>query len=1553
MCMRVWIKRIGIVFLIPVVCLLLASILLYIPAVQNAAMKKAMKVISESTGWDVDIGYVRLAFPLDFSLCDAVIKGADNDTIACLGKLTVDVHLKPLLKGQISVKGLLLESLDLNTGDILEGMVISGNIGKAYLQADSVNLSEEQAWVNHIVLSDAEINLFICDTTVTDTATSTLNWCIDLKKVELKNVAFTCRMPCDSIYVNLRVDEAVLADGFVDLGAGLYCASEFRALASELFYGMDLDETEAAGMDFSHIRLNEVVLVSDSLYYEGGSNTICAIIRNCSAKERSGLVLKSAAGRVDMDSAQFNVPGFLLETPFSTVQLQAIVPWSSIDAEKPEGRFSLTAKAHVHKRDVILMTGNLPDSLQAFFVDSVIFIEAAVGGNTKEMTIQKFDCLLPNAFQFRLTGSAASLTDEKLRSGTVDFSVETQNMDFIAELFPALLPQGFQIPDTMQLTGQLTFEKDIYASEMLWEESLAKIRFSGNYDALSDSYDVNLKIDSLEPVHFMPDDSVLWLSAFVRASGQGTDMYHPSTRMELTGGINELLYGSFALSENVAFSANLKENKLQASIESNYPLVKGRISMDGVFQKENLNGMLIIDVDSLDFYGLGMTESPLSTSFQLFSEFETDLDKTHTFDLTLGNWSLVFEDQTVEPKMMTLALRSDVDTVRASFYAGDLHIMITGNSDLESLTDQLIQLSQKAEEQFKSDTAFHIQELRPYFPDLTLHVNAERDNPVYNFLQEYNTFFESLHFDATVSPDDGLKVDGMVLAIVKDTFKIDTVRFDMWQDTLGLLYAAAIVKNRFRNQEAFKVDVSGFIRKNEVDVLASYMNNRGEKGLYLGVNAQKVSDGFNFYFYPKQPVIAFLPFTVNEDNYFLFKNRNEMEADLRLDGRANSSIWIHSTHQDESMKDMMVEFMQINLRDISNGFPDLPSLRGLLNISFRYEPEDNSFLIIGDGNIDDLYYENGRIGDLLLNATYMPFGEGTHQIDVHAFHNMSDIMSLSVLYQEGEVESRIDGAFSINRFPLNIANAMIPNQMARLEGFLNGTFTISGTDINPVLGGTLQVDQGSVHIAPSSTTLHFDDRPVQVTNNKINLNQFRIYSQSEQPFIIDGSIDATNTGNPTVNLNMSASNLQLIDARRMPENLVFGRLLVNFNSTVNGPLDALRMRGNLRILGNTNLTYVMSDSPLDAQDNFGNLVTFTYFADTLPRRDGQPFYMIRGTGNAAAAAGTDVLMNISIDPVVRFRVDLDEDQSNFVELRGGGDLSLHYTTQGEINLNGRYTLSEGTIRYAIPVIPLTGFTIRNGSYVEWNGDPMNPYLNITAYTQLRSSINLDGQSRMVDFNAGIQLRDNLEDVSVQFLLEAPTDAIIQNQLASMGVEERSKQAISLLVTGVYLASKGTGSDNLDVSAALSSLLQREIKNILGNLLGDVPFSFDVNTYDGTQGMGRRVDYIGRFSREFFDERFNTTVGLRYSTDDPIFGDKFFPDDISLEYRLDTDGSRAIQLFRSREYENTFEGEITKTGASFSIRRKVKRLNDLFIFRKQDTPTLKKNEEYGNEGTEEF
>jgi hypothetical protein len=1546
--MWIWLKRTGFILLIPIVLVLSASVLLYVPPFQNAIVGKAAEYASKSMGMNVEVERVRLSFPLNLSLHNMSVVTSGNDTLLYLGKLTLHVRLRPLLKGNISVSGIRLEKLDFNTGHLIDGMAVKGCAGEVYLKADSINPAAEYALLNSVRLSDADIEMFMCDTTAADTSKSGMNWYVDLRNVELRNVALSCRLPCDSIYLGLQTDKAILSGGIADLKKGRFEASNLLLNVPEISYGTDLREA-ARGFDMSHIRLSDVHMFFDSLYYESGGK-MQALLKECSAGEQSGITFRSVTGSIVSDDVRLHVPSFLVQTEYSTLRIKAVVPWSAIDSNNPRSDdISVVMSASVGKEDLMSIAGDMPENFLKNYPDTSFHMELSAGGNADNLNLHKLDACLPGAMHMHMTGAVKFVADERNRTGSIRCKAETQDMDFVTGMLPSSLKQHFRVPDSMSLAGDISVNKGLYNVSMIIRECEGSVKLSGKYDTFGNSYEARLNIDSLEPVHFMPGDSVMLLNASVRLKGQGTDFYHSSTWADMEGKINEICYAGTSISK-ISLTGNLRDNRLQAEVSSAYPLLGGRISIDGDMKKDHIKGMLIVDVDTLDFYGFGLTETPLTASFQIFSEIESDLKKGHSLDVTLGNCNLIMDEQTIQPKMLTLAFRSNEDTVRASLRAGDLSVMLTGNTDLMTLANKLVDISGELEGQLRRDSMLNFQELRSHFPDMSVRINAERDNPLHNFMQEHDVFFETLDLNLAVSPEKGFLVDGKISTLMKDTLKIDTIRLNVWQDTLGLQYVADISKKHFRNQEAFHADAHGYIRKDDADVFASYTDSGGEKGLLLGINIKKTPGGFDFNFYPEKPVIAFLPFTVNDNNYFRFKNLKEMEADLRFEGDSHTSVWIHSAKSDNSANEMMVELNGIDLEYISSKFARIPPLKGLLNVALRYEPMESAFMVVADAGVDNLYYENGYIGELLMNVTYMPIEKGTHQIDLHVFHDMSEISSLSVLYEEGRHENRIDGVISVDELPMKMFNALIPGRTVTVDGAMSANFAITGTDKDPLIDGALQIDKGSAYVIPSATALYFDDKRINVSKNKIYLDKYKIYPERDNPLVIDGIIDATNTSRPNVDIKMSATNMQLVNSKKTPENPVYGRMFLNINTTLTGTLQSLRMRGDMHVLGNTNLTCVMPESPLEVRDRFNNLITFTRFDDTLLRRTRRPFNFVRRARNLAAISGTDVLLNIRIDPVVKIRIN-DEEQSNFVELRGGGDLSLQYSAQGDMRLNGRYTLSDGTIRYSIPLIPLTNFSVKKGSYVDWSGDPENPYLNITAYSHARSTVDVDGQKKAVDFNAGIQLRNNLGNVSVQFILEAPTEAVVQNQLTSMGAEERSKQAVSLLVTGVYLANGSDGNSNLDVGQALNSLLQRKIKNVLGNLLGDVPFSFDVETYDGTQqGMGRRIDYIGRFYKNFFNERFNTTLGLRYSTKDPVFGNKFFLDDISLEYLLDADGARSVKTFRSKEYENLFEGEIDKTGIGFSLSRKVKYFRDLFISGKQDAIITEEKEE---EEEEEF
>lgn len=1523
-------KRIGIVCLIPVVLVLLISVLLYIPPFQNFAVRQATQYAGKATGMQIGIEQIRLSFPLNLTVRGVKVISAP-DTLLALQSLKVNIRPLPLLKKEVLVEAIDLQNVKVNTGTLIEGMEIKGIVGKLYLHADRIDLGKEIARLNVIDLSETTITLQLNDTTTKkDTTSTAINWKLLLDKINLDRVAFAMQIPNDSLRFSTYIDKAGLNNGLVDLGSSRYSAAKFLLSGSTLSYEGD-NRYPQPGFDPMHIDLNNVNIDIDSLLY--GGKDMQAQIKQFTATDRSGLTIRSLTGNIESDSSIIQVPQLLLQTPYSELRLLATLPWSSF-SDEPAGTLRSLLTANLGKEDLFLFMGTLPEQFKNSYPNKDFTLTAGVEGNLSSLLLRQLKAELPGVIKIDVSGDLQHVTDSIRRSGNLKLNALTGDLNFIFSTLPAAEKERYNIPQGMILTGTANLKERGYHADLQLLQDKGSIGLTASFNPTFETYKADLKIDSLQPTHFLPKDSLYWLAASMQVEGKGFDPFLSSTHAKLDGKINDIRYGTSTVSD-VTLTGSLEKNLLKFDLLSKYPLAKIDMSLNATLYKKEIKAMLIADVDNFDLYGMHLMNDSLTTSFQLFAEAETDMGKNNLVDVTLGNWELTNSTGTFRPKTLTLHAQSTTDTTRVSFHAGDLGIILTGNADLETMINKFSKISEDMNKQLERDSIINIPAFRPLLPDMNLQVTAGKDNPIYNILQQYDISFNNIQIEASTSPEEGFLFDADIFSLMRDTSKIDTICFTISQDSLGLLYEGKVIKTPFRKQPPFTAGIKGKIRNTYADTEIHYTNGKGETGVLLGLRADKEPSGIRLHLFPDNPILAFRPFKLNSDNFVLYKGMKDIQANVRLSGDENASLWIHSLPEGENMEELHAELSQINLDVISKGFPNIPAMRGMLSADLQYAPSDSSFLVVADTHIDSLFYEGGRVGELMFNAVYLPLNDNKHQVDMHLFCDQNEVTAVTALYQAGKSE-HVEGNISVMDLPLMMANPFIPDNMAKLNGALQGEMTITGTSKEPLVNGYMQLDSSTVFVTAVGSGFRFDEKKIDVKDNLIQFNKYNIYASGTNPFVIDGNIDFHNPSRMMANLKLTANNMQLLNVKRNKESMVYGKLLVNLNSTVKGPLNALIMRGDLQLLGGTNVTYVMQDSPLTAQDRLADLVTFTDFSDTLVNRRRRPEAPL-------PIGGLDMLMTIRIDQSVRLNADITPDQSSRVELEGGGDLSFQYTTQGEMILNGRYSLTGGTVKYAMPIIPLKEFNIQDGSYIQWSGNPMDPMMNLTATERVRASVTLNEQPpRLVTFNVGVTIKQTLENLQLQFVIQAPEDQNMQQELSKMGESERSQIAVTMLVTGMYLNindknAGGGGKPNLDMGAALNSFLQSEINNIAGSALKSVDITLGMEQYDqnGDAGGGERTDFSFRFAKRFYNDRISIILGGRISTGENVNQGQAQPfiDNVAIEYRLDNSGTRYIKLFHDKNYESLLEGEITETGAGIVLRKKMRHLRELFIFKK--------------------
>ena len=317
-----------------------------------------------------------------------------------------------------------------------------------------------------------------------------------------------------------------------------------------------------------------------------------------------------------------------------------------------------------------------------------------------------------------------------------------------------------------------------------------------------------------------------------------------------------------------------------------------------------------------------------------------------------------------------------------------------------------------------------------------------------------------------------------------------------------------------------------------------------------------------------------------------------------------------------------------------------------------------------------------------------------------------------------------------------------------------------------------------------------------------------------------------------------------------------------------------------------------------------------------------------------APSGLKADLTISVSQGAHIVCDLNAEQTNYVDLLGGGDLRMRYNAEG-INLTGRYTLTDGHMKYSLPVIPLKTFTIKDGSYVEFTGDHMNPKLNITATERTKATVNDEsGVGRSVVFDCGVVITKTLNDMGLEFIIEAPEDNSVSGELTTMSKEERGKIAVTMLTTGMYLADGNTGS--FSMNSALSSFLQSEINNIAGSALKTLDLSVGIdNTTDASGSM--HTDYSFKFAKRFLDNRLKVEIGGKVSSgaSDMSGQQQSFFDNVSMEYRLNQHGTQNVKVFYQQNVYDWLEGYTSMYGAGFVWRRKLDNFWDIFRFWKKE------------------
>lgn len=1507
--------------------------MLYIPFIQNWAAHQAADMASEETGMNISIERLRIRFPLDIELNNLTATQA-GDTVVHTDTVIVDLDLSRIFTCHIGIDAIDICTGAINTRDMIAQLRLKGGLGKLHLEAEDIDLDKRHAILSSALLDRCNLAISMRDTSIVDTTESKpVLWSIDVNDIQILRSRVEFRTVRDSMVVDGVIRKAALSKGDVGLEHGRYKVRKLDFETDSLQLTMKQKNGEL------NLKLPYTALLLKDFDLDG----IKIRLGHMDLKTRGNIELSLPSGNDLTKCARVPVTTLLLDdlkvdttcVSFSHIDLRTHTnPDDRSNASSRiqgalemdfnaftpgrHGHLMADLQVVVQKADLMNLAGEwIPDATRNIYPDKALNARILSDGNIDAMLIDTLRVWMPGVADIKAQGSVANMTVPDNLSAQLKMVVDVGDVDFIRK---GMGLTGFRIPQ-MNITADAVVDGHNYRADALLKEGsgLAKVKAAVNTDALS--YTADMDITNLNVHDFLPDQEIYHITASADASGRGTDFMSASTQMTAQAHVHNIRYQQLDMSD-INMQTSLRNGKGMLDLWCDNEYLQASACADAIVKGGVHDVDFSLDLSHIDLYKLNVLDKPFSASMGLNIIGNTNLKDAYSFDGKLQAIEIVTEDSIFHPMDLSLGLTMDSDTVFAYADAGDLKLKLNSHHGWETLMDKVNTFTQELQKEIKSFELNQVM-LKTLLPSVELHLYSARTNPLGNLLRSLGYDFQELALDVTTDPNNGLNGNGHMFKLNTGSVCLDTIQMEIRNPDDGIV-SLLRVKNGPRNKVVdFEATLRNRLTNNGLEVALKYVDAKGIKGVDLGFKAETSDSLLMVRIVPLEPVLAYRHFKVNADNYISLDRKNHAHADLHLVADDGTALKLYSTPNDEAAQDLTASIYNLNLGELSSVLPFMPVITGFLNGDAHFVKTDTETTVSLDMGVRNMTYEGTAMGDMGLDIVYFPNADGSHYVDGILEHNGKEVSFLNGKYWQEEDKGMILADARLERLPLNIANAFIPNKLARLEGYALGHLDVSGPVSSPLMSGMLLTDSMHICSDPYSIDLRFPDDSITIDRSYMNLKHIEAYANGNNPMCLDGYVDFKNPDRIKLDLNVDAKDFNLINAKKSNHAQAYGKVYVDLGGRINGTLQNLNINGRLHVNGKTDVTYILKDAPLSVSDQLNELVTFCDFADTTAVEE-----------KPINEQNIRMRMQIDIDEATSVHCMLNESGADKIDIEGGGSLTLSYDKLNGMRAYGRYTILEGRMDYSLVVASLKDFKIHNGSYVEFIGDIMNPHLNIHASEKKKATVTQNNTPVSVNFDVGLNITRSLEDLGLEFTLGAPENIAVQNEISAMSTEERSRAAVTLLATGMYMSStsQSASSGGFNTTNTLNSFLQGQISKIAGKALNTIDIGFGIDNTKSAAGTSQ-TDYNFSFAKRFWGNRVSVIIGGKVSSGaNAVNNGQSIINNVSVEYRLDKSGTRYVKAFYNKNPDNLLEPDIMEMGASLVLRRKTERLGELFIFR---------------------
>jgi len=1573
-----------------VLVMLLVAALIQIPAIQLKVAHFATSFVSDKTHTKVELKKINIRFPKSIVVEGLYLEDLQKDTLIYAKQVKINIAFKDLFVNKIHLSSLVLTDLVLN-----------------------VNRSDKDSLFNYNFLLTA-----FSDTTKQKTPSTP--WTFNLDQVRLKNIRliFDDQFAGMKVQANLKqfkvdgasvdLEKQLIALDLIALSKSSILYSKKDSVSSEktvvsskttttknnwkvsvkqidlkddrLSYTIGNKAKKINTFDASHLSYRQVTLKASALHYSSDLTELS--IEKFYAVDQNGFTITKFETDFRMDAHSISAKNIRANTSNSSMEGNFLLKYKSLNSLVDSMQYATlhadVKKLSIYNADLLYFSPLL--SAQSFFKNSNTTTTASglISGTLTNLNGKNLEIHTGTITRLKTDFNITGLPDiKKAVFHFPNLRISSGRQDIVA-MAGSSLPESIDLPENISL--QIAFNGAIksFKTTVGMSCSFGKAHLYAMIDP-KENFSTKVTFTHFDLGRLLKDSKMYGPATLTaEAIGHGLDMKTIQTKIKAE--VSQIYLNQYDY-HNLKVDGRISGREFEGKINLNDSNAK--LDFDGLV---NLNPKqeyykFRFNLKGANLKKLHFTKTDTRIGLLAFADLKGNTANNINGKAKISNILIMHEGKKYrldsflvasinEPKKSELNLKSSLVGIK---YSGSLSPTRL-SAEITALINNYFPISGPIK-----NTGQVKKSGRPKQPKSTEPQNFNFEIQLHNhpiisevLLPQLKEFEPGLIKGSFDSEKSDLKLNANMHKIVYGTTVINDLEVDVHSDSSALNYKVS-TSSILNTQVKFdNLLLEGKLAHQRIFANISSIDQKKNKKLQIRSEIIMDKNDYKITLDPKDFYLMDDRWDIAADNFIKVGNQGFLIHHFNIQ-KGESQINITSVN-DKFKDDLSLEIRNFKLDDVSRIIEkDTSFVKGKVDGKVLLKSVNNSYGIIADVGISDLFVRNVPIGNLSLKAEN-PTTE-KFNIDVRLSGAGNDL-NANGSYTPNGGDHSINLKMVVKSLSMQTLKAFSFGQITDASGNLSGNFQVVGSTSAPEVTGEIVFSNAFITPAILNNPLELKQETVQIKNDGVYFNSFTLLDAKKNAANIDGVVHMKKFSDFIFDLHINSKDFLLFNSTARNNKEFFGRMVLDSKIDISGPLTLPVVNARMKVKKGSYFTFAVPEDKLSADKGEG----IVEFEDTLLQNP-ILYGSVEKEATKSTLTGFDLSSIIEIDKQATLRLLIDPASSDSLVVKGEAALSFSMDRSGKMSLTGAYNLDEGSYLVSLESVIKRKFDIESGSTIIWNGDPMSADISINAiYTVRTSPIDLVADQMIglsdADINAYkqrypflvyLKLRGELLKPEISFEIKLrPEDKGILNgavnaklTLLNEDPSALNKQVFALLVLGRFIQENPLQTEASSVSSAaratVGKLLSAQLNQLSSKLVSGVELNFDVQSYDeyqSGQAQGRTQVDIG-VKKQLFNERLSVQVGGVVDVE----GEKAkqnsasnITSDVTMEYKLTKDGRYRLKGFRHNQYEGAIDGQLVETGVGIQYVRdfnkwkyflKAPRVNGESTKRKKTNETVKK------------